>query len=845
MTTPVTNVGIQSQEVESEEARAARAAGQARMRAEQEASARFSEAARSKQASQEEMARGRAAGRMAAETAKSTAQREFAEEKAVADRFGIQRPIVPDFEPVIERGREQAEKSLQEAQKQTESLIQEREQGVVGIQRKLQEDTEKLKAKATEETEKQIARQEAIRVKVDEENLKRRAIETRAITNTFSQQLAAGKDSGFVNALNMASVRSANKTYADSKLNLDLQFMQDTNNIYNREFDTVFRLEEGLINKITDLDIDSLDFSTKMKQDLNEYKRGVQEGLNQTELNVLENNIKYTFEAEQDMKDEWNTSAKSLVDGLLESGNIDEAIQFAEEASEISAHPYFKLMLNPAIRDSLVENRDTQLMAQWSGNLNSINQLTINASTMNPTMQQESIEKMFTLMAETPNQATRMMNNFLSNMTEEDLDRYDVSDEDREVIDEFVAGDRSFDDNSVKEVFGDLYIRDARREADEAEFKAMIDAANIPEFIEQSPVGNEIVIDWVKGGMATNNYMDVDIDTDNVFGEADISRIQFFNRTIDPQDLGQLGTLPGIDIAFEGFQGDEGTDNSDPDIWTTEPPYQPKDAAGDKTIGGQDYENTDLVDSYLEYYKKFSEKWSGATTEDRALMGDPLNKDQWSQQLRIENQKNDEKTDLKDFNDNLLKDPDVIETVEEVGYTIPKEISSVMSDIQREVFTDVIGGEDVNEIDDRDFGSMMSVEGAYDELRRQNDDDSLFIDADTVNLEKLERGRSFEGVGHQFSKDNLADTLGKLNKESDELFTGNIMYGGEPHKIEVTPGRHKSSRTAVTWYPVADIRLIPINGGDDTNISTKITSKGKSKDENLVLARAKEFFEEL
>jgi len=720
----------------------------------------------------------------------------------------------PDFTSASELAKQQAEQQKATASTEIQGLQKQTQTDNDAIQKKLQEGTVKLEEKAKKETEESLARSKAINDKLNLKYLEDRSTESKNIANGFSHLFAQGKDSGFINAANMSAMRDANRRYGDAKLQLDLQFMQESNNAYNKQFDTVMNLQKGMLDKSISIDEATASRMGALGESLMNYKLAVDSGANQVELNNLQNSIKIQFDAQNQLDSEWNSNIKSQIEGLISQGMIEEASALANEAAKVSDNGFFSYIQNPDVVKGLMKNNDAQSAIAWNTLTPQLDQIALNALGMDGVKQEEAARLMFDMMKLDPERSKLFVDAHFKNIDESEYAELGIDGVDAEIMKEYISGARTMDDPMVQQIFAGSYAKDLAIQNKRKDTESMLAEANIPSFIQDSIVGNEIVQEWITEGM-TSDFINIDVSQDNIFGRAGINRIEFYGRQIDPTNTAELSNLPGLDVAFEGFG-----DNPD----TFQGDYTPSIARSKNIdINGVGYKQGELIDSYLQYVKEFQKNWSQQSTEGRAALGEPFGKDEFERRLKnaVSEKINDKTTennyvDLNEFRKSLMGTATTVTSDQYVknGKTIKlEEAVGALDEDNKKILVDVLEGKtNINDLSQREFYNLVGKNPAIVDQLEKSD----IMKADAVIDSQLHRGKVINQKGHTFSSENLNNVLSDL-KYNNGVYEGNILYGtpSAPYRIQVSPDTAHYSSSSDTWDAVAKITLIPVGDAND------------------------------
>ncbi|MDM8548290.1 hypothetical protein QUF61_17500 [Candidatus Venteria ishoeyi] len=234
--------------------------------------------------------------------------------------------------------------------------------------------------------------------------LKQEAIDQQNIRNAFSHLLAQGKDSGFINAKNMASIRNAALSRGDAVTAANMKFSNEAMSIAKEK-------------AISDASFDR-------------------------EL--------YMAEAET-----WSNTITSM----LESGDIENAVALAESLKE--EFPQFVPVLNPAFQSYYQKQKDENIAAQYIQIRKDIIDLA-----MNPGEGQqlnESRGDIIRKLGTDKDMGAGFIMDYFGTIPEEEYEDFLIDEDDAQIIKDLEEGKRGFDDLAVQEVFLDAYIADKQR----------------------------------------------------------------------------------------------------------------------------------------------------------------------------------------------------------------------------------------------------------------------------------------------------------------------------------------------------------------------------------------------
>ena len=770
----------------------------------------------------------------------------------------------PDYTTINEKIKSDAEKNIGTAKADAETLASEYEEKQKAIQKDLEDKKTKLDEKIKASTEEDIARRKVLKEEIIQQNREDRAKEAKTIQNTFSHLLAQGKDSGYINALNLNATRQANKAFNDSRNALNLQFMQDSINVYNKESDRLFSLEEGLLSKTTEMDVASLNFSTGLKKQFNEYKSRILEGASQAEIANMTEDLKIKWQAQQQANESWDNSVKDAIDLLIDQNKFDEAMEMASQAAGISDNAFFTLMSDPDMIEALRQDYDADVMNQWQATLNGdpangvlgVTTISLVANEQDPTYQAESMNKAFGMMMNTPEKAKGYISNIWNNSTEEEKLKWGVTESDKAVIEEYLSGKRTLADEEFRKSFFNVMMKEAKDEQDRLDWQTMADNTGIDEFVKDSPsVASDALVNWYKDGY--NNYLDIDLE------DGGTMRINFFDNVYDANDIDAFQGLAGLDSYLREFKGDAGTENAEAEYFTSD--YGVKESETKKIVGGVTYTNKELFDAYQQYFKEHTARWNKAA--DRNLVGPPLTMDEWTEELRTANRNSKSSgtggvTNIRNFMKDAINK--ATGTQERAGVDvnkfnvglfgdktadvapIPSDIYNALDEDNREV-VNKIASSGTGDVSIKEFSRLYDEAGLGYQLDKINKskDGGLYLEQDAIGESQLSRGTAVEQPGTIFSTENLQDTMSKLTKKGDNLYEGIIVYGGVPYKIKATPSVWKRSSGADNWHPTVRFELTLPEGGEPRIIDSLISKTDVSLHSDDTLAKSNAFFKEL
>lgn len=599
-----------------------------------------------------------------------------------------------------------------------------------------------------------------------------RATGLRNVQNTFSHLYSQGKNNGFMNARNLAGVREANRTFEDLSTNLNNTFFRENLRLSERGLDNESRFIEQANNK-------------------------------------------------------WEARVSAEIESLSNQGLYAEANQLAKDAQSLSPNGFFSAYANDDVIQALQDNQDSALAAGWRDTFDMVNSLAVDAADSSPFMRKQKIDQMFAEMKSNPVRANIMIRDHFGTMNDETYVELDLDENDQRIIKEFQNGDRDINDTELQRVFGESFIKDVNREKTIAEASDALDSAEFTKELEESGSGAEVIKDFFSGDMM-DDYIDIDIEEDPIFGEQSISRVSLFGKDY-PTAL-SLSSAPGIDAGIYAFDGTMYT-----------PSYTYEDA-GDEimSLGGGEYKQSDLREAYFYNLKRQQNEYGKLDVDGKNAYEGADNMDSFKRKIEDLNRMRAEQglgqASVQDMKDHLsgkktITTPEGKETQIDAGSTF---VDSDGSQYRKEDFWNTLDEDQTSELE----GVLESGEINYmdsDTLKNivfiaGGKEGTQDLDSNVLQLLRKSGGLSdidstsdlkngvFREEGTPFSAGTIQDTMkGMKYNAGANRYEGYTMYNGMLYQAILTPS-HSERNGGDLSDPMIGVKLKPVGFGNTEDV---------------------------
>ena len=294
------------------------------------------------------------------------------------------------------------------------------------------------------------------------------AIEQRNIQNTFSHFTARGKDSGFINARNMAAARSANRGVRDAKFQINTEFQKNMFDIAKQKAQQEANFnEEAYVN--------------------------------------------------------WISNANDQINAFADAGDYEGAAEMAAAYAEVDDNNVFKKWSNPQYVDLMQKSFDANNVANFNEIRDQVNSIAINSALDGFNMKQ-SKDAILTLLDQNELGKKEMID-FVSFVDPTEYEGLGVPEENRDILDDFRNGTLDASNQAVRDAFADLYIRELQDSRKQEELADRFDS--LPSSITNNPIGAELhnaIIEDSAGSIDWEPTEGFNVDRFSVFGrEFDIA----------------------------------------------------------------------------------------------------------------------------------------------------------------------------------------------------------------------------------------------------------------------------------------------------------------------------------
>jgi len=255
------------------------------------------------------------------------------------------------------------------------------------------------------------------------------AIEQKNIANTFSHLTSQGKDSGFINARNLAAARSANRGVRDAKFQINTEFNKNMFDIAKQKAaQNAGFAEESYIN--------------------------------------------------------WISNANDQINAFADAGDYESAAEMAGAYAEVDDNNVFKKWSNPEYVDLMQKSFDANNIASFNQIRDNVNSIAINSALEGFNMKQSKDS----ILAEFDQNelGKKEMIDFVASVDPTEYNALNVPEQNRDVLDDFRNGDLDVSSDAVRDAFADLYIREAQDARKTEDLQERI--GNLPSSLADNPM---------------------------------------------------------------------------------------------------------------------------------------------------------------------------------------------------------------------------------------------------------------------------------------------------------------------------------------------------------------------
>lgn len=267
----------------------------------------------------------------------------------------------------------------------------------------------------------------------DDEALRLRSETSKLAASSFSQlthdALSQSRDSGYVNAAKLASIRRSNNVLFDGLASLDQTFTQ-----------SMLELSREKVLQQADFD--------------------------------------------EEAYQEWQSTQADILGSYIDSGNLDAAIEYGKSVSLADPdNPFWDKFNNPDYVANLKITQDKALSNVYNSDIKiNARQLAINARPGDLINMTETIDSLITGWDQMPAFATEDALTFFGSLTPSDFEEFGMDDTDQELAQLFQSGEIDWSDNEFKKMYAEAYINYNQSELKKDTIKAAIGADTYAQF---------------------------------------------------------------------------------------------------------------------------------------------------------------------------------------------------------------------------------------------------------------------------------------------------------------------------------------------------------------------------
>jgi hypothetical protein len=577
------------------------------------------------------------------------------------------------------------------------------------------------------------------------------AAKTKADINTLSHDtIAKNRDSGYVNARNLAVIRSNN----------------------NRLFD-------GLTAS------DNL-FTTRM---------------------IALSNEKAKAEADFNSDDyqAWQNGGNDTYNRLLESGNFDGAFEFAEAMSDAGGGPAWEFRANPINKDAVKSFYDKNITENFNKNIVNPN-FDIAVGTNVDSMQSmgESKNRIIQSLNQMPDQANWYAKNFYSGFDSTNpasFEAYGVDNQaEADIVQEFIDGNIDFTDTDIQDIYAEGFIKVVQNDKSKSDLKSIY--GDIATKYQGSPTATNLLNAITDSDFGENGAVNFDGSTISTYGiplnvnsmetapgidfyltdwdgnpYVDGSDFNFDTSLDDPIEIGGVMFSNGeLNDFYQGYHDEMGTEYA----------KLPEDQ---KNILGQQVMNQD---EFKEEILNLLQAGNSKEDLQNLLSGKKKVVVEGAAPVFIEE-------------DQVVKPDGTIVNFSSLDIDI-----DAFDPDERKIVEDIVSGKDGFSIHDLSEGELTQLQSQHPDILRKLAD-AGYLGRSSVTVDQFTKGNhgildvSNNSTNNMFTGENTIELFNSLKDGS-----GFVMIGEDMYFVQGTAGRHNTA--GGKGFPIIEWSLTALTG---------------------------------